>query len=136
MIYIDKKVVGRKCMYVFPSACLSVCLCVWMCDCKLSIFCWTPCSLHRSLWNFECIFEDFFLKNPIDFGDDLPKILVFRLYCRFCLIWTKCVFIWISRDPMSNEYLKHSSINSGHQNVQFKLLQSLLRSLEAEICWF
>ena len=34
-----------------------------------------------------------FLKNPIDFGDDLPKIVSFRKYRRFCLIWTKYVFI-------------------------------------------
>ena len=28
-----------------------------------------------------------FLKNPIDFGEDLPKIVIFRLFCHFCLIW-------------------------------------------------
>ena len=34
-----------------------------------------------------------FHEKPIDFGDDLQKIVVFRLYCPFCLIWAKFVFI-------------------------------------------
>ena len=48
IIYIEKKVVCRKCMYV--CLCVSMCVCV----CKLSIFCRaiTRKTLHRSLWNF------------------------------------------------------------------------------------
>ena len=33
--------------------------------------------------------------TPIDYGDYLPKIIVFRLYRHFCLILTKFVFIRI-----------------------------------------
>ena len=59
-----------------------------------------------------------FLKNPIDFGGDLLKIDVFRLYCRFCVIWSKFVYwVFFYLDAMQNKNLEQASINSRHQNL-------------------
>ena len=83
-------------IYVCVSVCLSVCLCV---SCQFFVAHSSkevaPLALKFCIVIYIC-----FLMNPVDFGDDLPKIVVFRLYCRFCLIWAKFVFILISRDPM------------------------------------
>ena len=70
MIYIEKKVVCRKCMYVCLCACVRVCVCV----CKLSIFCraitWK--RLHRSLWNFAWLFVYVFSRT----------LLILAMICR------------------------------------------------------
>ena len=88
-------------MYVCVS--VSVCVCVYMCVCVCVCVC--VCSIVNFLsrdnskefapnaLKFCMVICICFLKNPIDFGDDLPKIGVFRLYCRFRLIWAKFVFI-------------------------------------------
>ena len=98
MIYIDKKVVCRKCMSVCLSVwlfvCLPVCLfvCLWVANFLLrdNTMKVAPITMKFCMDIFTCFF-----KNHIDFGDDLTKIVVFRLYCHFCVIWTKCVFRWI-----------------------------------------
>ena len=84
IIYIKKRVVSRKCM----------CVCVRACVRKFSILCrsLTPKRLPPIALKLCLVICICFLKNPIDFGDDLPKIVVFRLYWRFCLIWEKFVY--------------------------------------------
>ena len=73
---------ARACVCV--RVCVRVCVCVCVCDSKEI----APIALKFCM--YVCIG---FLKNPIDFSNNLPKIVVFILYYRFCLIWAKFVFI-------------------------------------------
>ena len=98
--------------------CLSVraCVCVYVWDVNF-LSCDNLKQVETIALKFCMVICICFLKNLIDFGDDLPKIVDFRLYCRFCLIRAKSMFIGISREPMSNEDIKQSLINSGHKNL-------------------
>ena len=86
----------KSCVCVYVCACVCVCarLCAWVVNCSSLI---TQKKLHRSLWNSAWVFVYVF-KNPINFGYDQSKMVDFRLYYHSWLIWTKCMFIQISRD--------------------------------------
>ena len=76
------------------NVCMCVCLSVCVCVRKLSVFISRDNSKEVApiALKFCMVICIYFFNNPIDFGDDLPKIVVFRLYCRFCLIWAKFVY--------------------------------------------
>ena len=63
----------------------------------------------------------FFLKKPVDFSDDLSKIVGFSKYCRFCLILMKFMFISILKGPTLDKYPEQLSKYSRHQEFQFEL---------------
>ena len=102
-----------------------VCVCVCLSVCRLSIICRaiTRYSLHRSLWNFSLILKYVLWRSLLILAMIFRK-LSFLGYILSFLPYSDqflCLFE-IFQDPMSNECLKHSSIYSVHQNLQFELL--------------
>ena len=86
MIYIEKKVISRKCVDV----CVSVRVFAYVVN-------FLSCDNSKEVAPIALEF--------IDFSGDLSKIVGFRKYRRFCLICPKFLFIWIYQDQMWNKDL-------------------------------